>query len=124
MRLIDADALLENVQRNETALRNELIVSAHNREIYNNSLIRLNEVLSFEHKIKYAPTVERPRGERMKIYIVVEGNYALSNSMWAFLSKELADGFRDHLRKELDDGMPLHIFELEINEAVLREEDL
>jgi hypothetical protein len=70
MRLIDADALLENVQRNETALRNELIVSAHNREIYNNSLIRLNEVLSFEHKIKYAPTVERPRGEWIKPTVI------------------------------------------------------
>ena len=63
MRLIDADALLEDVQREENALRNELIVSAHNTEICNNSRIRLSEVLSIEHKIKYAPTVERPRGE-------------------------------------------------------------
>lgn len=45
-------------------MRNELIVSAHNTEICNNSRIRLSEVLSIEHIIKYAPTVEeRPRGE-------------------------------------------------------------
>ncbi len=67
MRPIDADALLEGVQRKENALRNELIVSAHNTEICNNSRIRLSEVLSIEHKIKYAPTVEeKPRGEIKK----------------------------------------------------------
>lgn len=68
MRPIDADALIEYVQRKENALRNELIVSAHNTEICNNSRIRLSEVLSIEHIIKYAPTVERPRGEWIKTF--------------------------------------------------------
>ncbi len=67
-RLIDADALLEDIQREETALRTALMVSAHNTEICNNSRTRLSEILSIEHKIKYAPTVERPRGEWIKTF--------------------------------------------------------
>ena len=75
--------------------------------------------------LKEAPTVEeRPKGKRTKVYIVVKGNYALSNSMWLFSSRELACEFGEYLRKELDDGVPLNIIELEIDEAVLTEEDL
>ena len=60
----------------------------------------------------------------MKVYIVVRGSYALLDRTWVFSSKELADGFRKHLGKELDDGEYINIFELELDEAVLKEEDL
>lgn len=60
----------------------------------------------------------------MKIWIAVKGNYALSDRVWTFSSKELADGFKKHLKKELDDGEYINIFELELDEAVLAEEDL
>ena len=124
-RLIDANALLEKVEE----LIDKALSKACEQPIYspwyNTFCEQLDERQTFRNMIRTAPTVEeRPKGKRTKIYIVAKGNYALSNSMWAFSSKELADGFRNHLWKELDDGMSLNIFELEIDEAVLTEEDL
>ena len=128
-RLIDANALLTQLAIDETSIRRYL--STLDANDCNNgydifvSTMQIGEIERFRWAIEDAPTVkERAKGERVKVYIVVKGNYALSNSMWAFSSKELADGFRKHLRKELDDGIPFNIIELEIDEAVLTEEDL
>ena len=60
----------------------------------------------------------------MKVYIVVKGNYALSSNMQAFSSRELADGFKEHLRRELGNGMMANVFEMEVDGAVLKEEDM
>lgn len=59
-----------------------------------------------------------------KVYVVIEGNYALSRNMKAFSTKELAEGFRNHCNKESKIPIPRNVFELEIDEAVLKEEDL
>lgn len=58
------------------------------------------------------------------VYVVVEGNYALSRNMQAFSTRELAEGFRDHCYKQSKNPMHINIFELEIDKAVLGEEDL
>ena len=60
----------------------------------------------------------------MKVYVVVKGNYALSSNMQAFSTREFAEGFRDHLRNELGNGMLANIFEMEVDGAVLKEEDM
>lgn len=60
----------------------------------------------------------------MKVYVVVIGNYALSINMQAFSSKELAEGFRNHLRKERLTEGHINIFEMEVDNAVLKEDDL
>lgn len=59
-----------------------------------------------------------------KVYVVVEGNYALSRNIKAFSTKELAEGFRSHCNRESKEPIPRNVFELEIDEAVLKEEDL
>ena len=60
----------------------------------------------------------------MTVYVVVEGNYALSRNMNAFSTRELAEGFREHCNKESKAVVPRNIFELEIDKAVLKEEDV
>ena len=73
--------------------------------------------------IEDAPTID-PVKHGMKVYVVVNGNYVLSDRMYIFSSRELAYGFKEHLKKEFDDGIVLNVFELELDGAVLREEDL
>ena len=59
-----------------------------------------------------------------KVFVVVQGNYALSKNMDAFSTRELAEGFRKHIRKESDYDGCINIFELEVDGAVLKEEDM
>ena len=59
-----------------------------------------------------------------EIYIVVDGNYAVSCFMYAFSTRELAEGFREHLRKERIIGSHINIIKLKVDDAVLKEEDL
>lgn len=58
------------------------------------------------------------------IYIVVQGNYSLSRNIYAFSTKELAEGFRKHIRKESGYDGIINIFEKSIDEAVLSEDDM
>lgn len=60
----------------------------------------------------------------MKVYVLVQGNYALSRNMKAFSNPELAEGFREHIRKESGFDGVINIFELEVDDAVLKEEDM
>ena len=57
-----------------------------------------------------------------KVFVVVQGNYALSKNMDAFSTRELADGFRKHIRKESNFDGCINVFELEVDGAVLKEE--
>ena len=59
-----------------------------------------------------------------EIYIVVDGNYAVRSFMYAFSTRELAEGFREHLRKEKVSGCCINIIKLKVDDAVLKEEDL
>ena len=59
-----------------------------------------------------------------EIYIVVDGNYAVSCFMYAFSTRELAEGFREYLRKERVAGGHINIIKLKVDDAVLKEEDL
>ena len=59
-----------------------------------------------------------------EIYIVVDGNYAVRSFMYAFSTRELAEGFREYLKKERVAGDYINIIKLKINDAVLKEEDL
>lgn len=59
-----------------------------------------------------------------KVFVVFQGNYALSKNMDAFSTRELADGFRKHIRKESNFDGYINIFELEVDGAVLKEEDM
>lgn len=59
-----------------------------------------------------------------KVYLVVIGNYALSDRMSILSSKELAEKFREYLRNERKCEEHINIFELKIDEAVLKEEDM
>lgn len=59
-----------------------------------------------------------------KVYVVVQGNYALSSHMNVFSTRELAEGFREHIRKESKNFAIVNIYEMEIDNAVLKEEDL
>ena len=60
----------------------------------------------------------------MKVYIVITGNYALSINMNVFSTKELAEGFKQHLRNERKTEDVINILEMEIDKAVLKEEDM
>ena len=62
--------------------------------------------------------------EENKVYIVVQGNYALSSNMNAFSTRELAESFRDHVRKESKNYAVVNIHEMVVDMAVLKEEDL
>lgn len=60
-----------------------------------------------------------------EVYLVVEGNYALSKKMHALSTKELAEGFRQHIRNDrTDDSECINIFKLVVDDVVLKEEDL
>ena len=59
-----------------------------------------------------------------EIYIVVDGNYAVKSFMYAFSTRELAEGFREYLRKERVAGVHINIIKLKVNDAVLKEENL
>ena len=59
-----------------------------------------------------------------EIYIVVDGNYAVRSFMYAFSTRELAEGFREYLKKERVPGSYINIIKLKINDAVLKEEAL
>ena len=59
-----------------------------------------------------------------QVHIVVQGNYALSRNMQAFSTRELAEGFREHIRKESGFDGVINVFSLNIDEAVLKEEDM
>ena len=59
-----------------------------------------------------------------KVFVVVQGNYSLSKNMGAFSTRELAEGFRKYIRKEKDYDGCINIFELEVDGAVLKEEDM
>ena len=80
-------------------------------------------------KYREIGTVEECRAavkkqEEKKVFVVVQGNYALSKNMDAFSTRELADGFRKHIRKESNFDGCINIFELEVDGAVLKEEDM
>lgn len=59
-----------------------------------------------------------------EIYIVVDGNYAVKSFMYAFSTRELAEGFREYLRKERVAGGHINIINLKVDDVVLKEEDL
>ena len=59
-----------------------------------------------------------------EIYIVVDGNYAVSCFMYAFSTRELAEEFRKHLRKERVAVGHINIINLKVDDVVLKEEDL
>lgn len=60
----------------------------------------------------------------MTVYVVVQGNYAITRNMQAFSSRELAEGFREHIRKESDFNGIINILELDVDNAVLKEGDV
>lgn len=62
--------------------------------------------------------------EKNKVYVVIQGNYALSRNMEAFSTLELAEGYREHVRKESNYDGVMNIFSFEIDRAVLKEEDM
>lgn len=59
-----------------------------------------------------------------KVYIVVLGNYALSDRIYVFSTIDLAEDFRKHYRKETGSEELINIFEKEIDEVVLNENEL
>ena len=50
-----------------------------------------------------------------EIYIVVDGNYAVRSFMYAFSTRELAEGFRDYLKKERVAGDYINIIKLKLD---------
>lgn len=58
-----------------------------------------------------------------KVYIVVLENYALSEKMYIFSTKRLAEGFIEYYRKETGNKEIINIFEKEIDDVVLNENE-
>lgn len=90
---------------------------------------RAIKALEEVQKYRAIGTVEECRASveeqtEKKVFVVVQGNYALSKNMDAFSTRELAEGFRKHIRKESDYDGFINIFELEVDGAVLKEEDM
>ena len=87
------------------------------------------DIINEWEKYRAIGTVEECRAavenhSEKKVFVVVQGNYALSKNMDAFSTRELADGFRKHIRKESNFNGCINVFELEVDGAVLKEEDM
>lgn len=93
---------------------------AHNDAVHNAEI--LDEYMEIGTVEDCRAVVEK-QAEK-KVFVVVQGNYALSKNMDAFSTRELAEGFRKHIRKESDYDGCINIFELEVDGAVLKEEDM
>lgn len=92
-------------------------------------LSKINGLLQMVQQYRAIGTVEECRAavenhSEKKVFVVVQGNYALSKNMDAFSTRELADGFRKHIRKESNFNGCINVFELEVDGAVLKEEDM
>lgn len=92
-------------------------------------LSKINGLLQMVQQYRAIGTVEECRAavekqKEKKVFVVVQGNYALSKNMDAFSTRELADGFRKHIRKESNFDGCINVFELEVDGAVLKEEDM